>query len=114
MNQIRKPAPDRVLTELRRACLALSGAAEIRSHGHPAFQVAGKTFAVLEEYKSELSICVKVGTALQGVFLADERFYRTPYIGKNGWVSLKVYAAPLDWTEIRELVKGSYALTRGK
>jgi predicted DNA-binding protein (MmcQ/YjbR family) len=109
-----RPGADRVLTELRRGCLALPGATETLTFGHPTFQVAGRTFAVLEEYKGELSICVKVGTALQGVFLADARFYKTPYIGKHGWVSLKVYAAPLDWTEIRQLVKASYESIIGK
>jgi len=67
-------------------------------------------FAVLEEYEGELGICLKVGTLLQGVFLDDPRFFRTPYIGKHGWVTLRVYAAPLNWNEIRELVKGSYDL----
>ena len=60
-------------------------------------------FAVLEEYKGELGICLKVGTLLQGVFLQDPRFFRTPYIGKHGWVTLRVYAAPLNWNEIREI-----------
>ena len=69
-----------------------------------------KMFAVLEEYKGELGICIKVGTLLQGVFLDDPRFFRTPYIGKHGWVTLRVYALPLDWKEISELVKGSYQL----
>ena len=53
---------------------------------------------------------MKVGTLLQGVFLEDPRFFRTPSIGKHGWVTLRVYAAPLNWNEIRELVKGSYHL----
>ena len=75
--------------------------------GHPTFQVAGKTFAVLEEYKGELGIALKVGKLMQGVFLKDPRFFLTPYAGKHGWVTLRLYAAPLNWTEIRELLKGS-------
>ena len=75
--------------------------------GHPTFQVAGKAFAVLEEYKGELGIALKVGKLMQGVFLKDPRFFLTPYAGKHGWVTLRVYAAPLNWTEIRELLKGS-------
>jgi predicted DNA-binding protein (MmcQ/YjbR family) len=69
---------------------------------------------VLEEYKGELGICVKVGTLLQGIFLDDPRFFRTPYIGKHGWVTLRVHAAPLNWTEIRGLVKGSYQMVAAK
>jgi predicted DNA-binding protein (MmcQ/YjbR family) len=103
-----------VLPRLRRSCLTLPGVTETVTFGHPTFQVAGKTFAVLDEYKGELSICVNVGKTLQGVFLDDPRFYLTPYVGKHGWVSLKVHAAPLDWVEIGELLKGSYQLVQSK
>ncbi len=99
-----------VLKKLRAICLRLPAATEGVTFGHPTFRIAGKMFAVLEEYKGELGICVKVGTLLQGVFLDDPRFFRTPYIGKHGWVTLRVYAARLNWSEIRELVKGSYDL----
>jgi predicted DNA-binding protein (MmcQ/YjbR family) len=109
-----KPSPDSILRRLRKGCMALPDATETVSFGHPTFQVNGKTFAVLEEYKGELSICVKVGTNVQGVFLADARFYRTPYTGKHGWISLKVYAAPLDWHEIYDLLKGSHELVNAK
>ncbi len=103
-----------ILKRLRRVCLRLPGAVEGVSFGHPTFRVEGKTFAVLEEYKGELGICLNVGMILQGIFLEDLRFFRTPYIGKHGWVTLRVYAAPLDWEEIRQLVKGSYQMTAPK
>jgi predicted DNA-binding protein (MmcQ/YjbR family) len=67
-------------------------------------------FAVLETYKGELGICVNVGKLMQGVFLDDPRFFRTPYIGRHGWVTLRVYAAKLNWAEVRGLVKESYKL----
>jgi predicted DNA-binding protein (MmcQ/YjbR family) len=103
-----------VLKKLRTICLRLPAATEGVSFGHATFRIQGKMFAVLEEYKGELGVCLKVGTLLQGIFLEDSRFFRTPYIGKHGWVTLRVYAAPLDWNEIRELVKGSYQLTAPK
>lgn len=93
---------------MRAICLALPGAQEILSHGHAAFTGGKRIFAVLEEYRGELSLCVKVGLDVQAVFLADPRFYPTPYIGKQGWVSLKVHAAPVDWDEISGLLKGSH------
>lgn len=105
-----KPTETSVLERLRGICSALPDATEKLTFGHPTFQANGKTFTVLETYKNELSICVKVGKTLQGMFEADPRFYRTPYIGKHGWVSLKVYAAPLNWTEIKSLVKQSREL----
>jgi predicted DNA-binding protein (MmcQ/YjbR family) len=103
-----------VLQKLRAICLRLPAATEGVTFGHPTFRIEGKMFAVLEEYKGELGICVKVGTLLQGVFLDDPRFFRTPYIGKHGWVTLRVHAARLNWSEIRELVKGSYELVAPK
>jgi predicted DNA-binding protein (MmcQ/YjbR family) len=109
-----KPSPDSILRRLRKGCMTLPETAETVSFGHPTFQGKGKTFAVFEEYKGELSICLKVGKSMQGVFLTDPRFYRTPYIGKHGWISLKVYHAPLDWDEINELLMGSHDLVNGK
>jgi predicted DNA-binding protein (MmcQ/YjbR family) len=104
-----------ILKKLRSVCLKLRDAEETVSFGHPTFRVrGGKIFAVLEEYKGELGICVNVGKLLQGIFLDDPRFFRTPYIGKHGWVTLRVYAARLNWAEIRELVKGSYRLAAPK
>jgi predicted DNA-binding protein (MmcQ/YjbR family) len=103
-----------VLKKLRKECLSLPRATETLTFGHPTFQVDGKTFAVLETYKDELGICVKVGKLLQDIFLKDARFFRTPYVGKHGWVTLRVHAAPLNWREIRELVKGSYLLVAPK
>jgi predicted DNA-binding protein (MmcQ/YjbR family) len=105
---------EQIWKRLRTICLRLPGAVEGLSFGHPTFRVDQKIFLVLEEYKGELGICLKVGKLLQGIFLDDPRFFRTPYIGKHGWVTLRVHAAPLDWTEIRQLVKGSYALVARK
>jgi predicted DNA-binding protein (MmcQ/YjbR family) len=104
-----------ILKKLRKACLALPDAEETVSFGHPTFRVCGgKIFAVLETYKGELGICVNVGKLMQGVFLDGPRFFRTPYVGKHGWVTLRVYAARLNWKEIGELVKGSYLLAATK
>jgi predicted DNA-binding protein (MmcQ/YjbR family) len=99
-----------ILERLRKICMGLPGVAEGITFGHPTFRVHGKMFAVLEEYKGELGICVKVEKELQGIFLDDSRFFRTPYIGKYGWVTLKVYAARLNWTEVKGLVRGSHRL----
>ena len=102
------------LTKLRKICAELPEVNETVSFGHPTFQVAGKTFAVFEEYKGELGLALKVEKELQQVFLKDPRFYLTPYIGKHGWVTLRMEGMKLDWKEIRELVKGSHRLIASK
>src|SRR5215467_11294802 len=98
-----------ILLKLREICLALPKTSETVTFGHPTFQVGTKTFSVLETYKGELSICVKVGKKMQPVFLEDDRFYRTPYVGQHGWVSLRANTK-LNWKEIEGLVQGSYEL----
>lgn len=101
---------EQILQRLRKVCLVLEGAEETGTFGHPTFRVNGKTFCVFEEYKCELGICVQVEQELQGLFLEDPRYFRTPYIGKHGWVTLRVFAARLNWSEVKQLVKGSYLL----
>jgi predicted DNA-binding protein (MmcQ/YjbR family) len=105
-----KATEQQVLARMRKICLALEGTEEKTSHGHPSFATSKGIYAVLEEYRGELSICVKVGLEVQGAFLEDSRFYLTPYTGRLGWVSLKVHAAPLDREEIGELLAGSHLL----
>jgi len=103
----------KILTKLREICLALPKTSETVTFGHPTFQVSTKTFTVLETYKGELSICVKVGKKMQPIFLEDSRFYRTPYVGQHGWVSLRA-STKLNWKEIDQLVRGSYELVSAK
>jgi predicted DNA-binding protein (MmcQ/YjbR family) len=103
-----------MLTRLRKICDRLPAATETVSFGHPTFKVAGKMFAVLEVYKGELGLALKVEKELQPVFLKDPRFYLTPYIGKHGWVTFRMSTKPMDWKEVREMVKGSYRLVEPK
>jgi predicted DNA-binding protein (MmcQ/YjbR family) len=99
-----------VHARLKKICLALSGTEETYIWEHPHFRVRGKIFVSFGEYKGEWGITLKVGQLMQGVFLDDPRFFRAPYVGKYGWVTLRMDAAPLNWTEIRELIRGSYQL----
>ena len=98
-----------ILERLHKICRDLPGARETVTFGHPTFQGDGKTFSVLEEYKSELGICVKLRRNYK-LFSLPIRAFFPPYIGKHGWITLKVHAAPLTWTEIKALVRGSYGL----
>ena len=103
----------KILAKLREICLALPKTSETTTFGHPTFQVGTKTFTVLETYQGMLSISVKVGKPMQSVFLEDQRFYRTPYVGQHGWVSLKA-STKLNWSEIGDLVRSSYELVSVK
>ena len=99
-----------LLTKLRKILDQLPDVQETVTFGHPTFQVGGKTFAVFEQYKGEFGLALKIERELQQVFLNDSRFYLTPYIGKQGWVTLRMNTKPLNWAEVRELLKGSHRL----
>jgi predicted DNA-binding protein (MmcQ/YjbR family) len=100
---------EKVLAKLREICLALPDAREVRTWGHPTFQASKKTFAVLEEYKGHLCICFKATLPLQQLLIEDARYFKSPYIGNQGWVSL-IADRPPNWREVRKLVLESYNL----
>jgi predicted DNA-binding protein (MmcQ/YjbR family) len=98
------------LAEIRGICLAWPGTREVEQFGHPWFKWKNKPFAIYtEDLSPDLSI--KVEMEAQAVFLADERFFRTPYLGRRGWVTLRL-EKPIDWEEVEELLRGSYELAQ--
>ena len=104
-------APNGVLERLREICRALPGTTEVRSWGHPNFKVAGKTFAAFEKYKGEWAIACNAEPEHQRFLVErDARFYVTPYVGKYGWVSMKVEGA-VRWGEVKALLTEAHRLT---
>jgi predicted DNA-binding protein (MmcQ/YjbR family) len=72
-----------ILERLRKTCRDLPGASETVTFGHPTFQVNGKTFSVLEEYKSELGICVKLRRNHKLFSLPIRAFFPRPTSGST-------------------------------
>ena len=100
---------EKVLAKLRKICLVLPQAHEVKTWGHPTFKADTKTFAVLERYKGHLCICFKVTLPLQQLLIEDPRYFRTPYIGNQGWVSLISDRGP-NWKDVKRLVEESHEL----
>jgi len=101
------------IARLRKICLALPGATEVEAWTHPTFRVANKIFCVFGGYENEPNITLKVGKPALGIFLEDPRFWKASHIGNHGWISMSA-KANLNWDEVEELVKGSYALVAEK
>lgn len=110
---VRVPDHDAILKKLRAICRALPATSETVTFGHPTFQVKAKTFAVLEVYKGELCVVFKAELPVQQALIQSQRFFTAPYIGKHGWVSLRV-GGRLDWKEIEDLVSESWRLVAPK
>ena len=100
---------EKVLAKLREICLALPQAHEVKTWGHPTFKAGTKTFAVLEWYNGHLCICFKATLSLQQLLIEDPRYFKTPYIGNRGWVSLIADRGP-NWRDVKRLVKESHQL----
>jgi hypothetical protein len=103
---------DRLLT-LSEICLALPAALREDKGDHASFLVMKKVFAYyLNNHHGDgiVSVCCKVlpddNTRL--VEGNPRKFYLPAYIGPRGWVGLRLDLATVDWSEVKELVLGSY------
>jgi predicted DNA-binding protein (MmcQ/YjbR family) len=101
--------PDEVLKRLRKYSLSLPESSEVQSWGHPNFRAGRKTFAVFEYYKGIPSIAIRIDSVEKASLLSDARFYRTPYGGNRGWISIRLDRR-LSWDRIQDLVLKSYRM----
>jgi hypothetical protein len=101
------------LHKLTDICLALPETTREDKGSHAAFLVRKKTFAYyLNDHHGDgiISVCCKVLPG-ENTFLVESgprRFYLPAYIASRGWIGLRMDLATLNWTEVKELVQGSY------
>lgn len=110
-----KPALRALLSELRPICAKLPGAEEYVMVHHPAFRVGKKPFVIagLGDPETRAVISINLGPEVQHELLGgDDRFVKTPYIGRHGWVSIE--RAALKKGELLALVTDSWRRVAGK
>ena len=94
--------------------------ARCQRHGdHAAFLVRRKTFAYfLDNHHGDgiVGVTCKVlpGDNAALVAAQPDRFYLPAYVGPRGWVALRLDRGAIDWDEVAELLRGSYALMAPK
>lgn len=100
---------DPFLNELRGVCLALPESSEVEAWGVPTFRAGKKIFALygIGDDK-QYHVIFKPEPDERPALLAEDRFFSPPYWGPGGWLALDFTAAAVDWTEVAELVEGSY------
>jgi predicted DNA-binding protein (MmcQ/YjbR family) len=101
------------LSEMRRICLSLPEATETMTWGQPHFRVRGKIFAGIGDHGGIENIGFKLEREHADAVIQDPRFYRAPYVGAHGWVSMCVEGIR-DWGEVRALLLESYRLIAPK
>ncbi len=104
---------------VKQICLELPEAAAQPSGEHIAFLVRKRTFAYyLNNHHGDgiVSVCCKVLPGDNAALAAahPDTFYLPAYIGPRGWVGLRLDTGKVDWSEVKELVNGSYALVAPK
>ena len=104
---------DALLTKVRKICLSLPDTKETMTWGKPHFRVGDKIFCGYGEEKGKPVIGFKLEMGHADVVINDPRFWRAPYVGHAGWVSMDV-ASVKDWDEVREMILESYRLIAPK
>jgi predicted DNA-binding protein (MmcQ/YjbR family) len=94
---------------MRAICLALPDTKETLTWGQPHFRVGEKIFAGCGEEKGRVVIGFKLDMDHADAVIQDPRFWRAPYVGHKGWVSMDAGGVD-DWDEVRPLVMESYRL----
>ena len=110
----------RPLTRLRKLCLALPEAHEVKAWGEPTFRVRNKMFAMVADANNHHgggrhSVWLKSTKADQArmVAAAPECFFVPPYVGKSGWVGVWLDGV-VDWDDVAEFLRDAYRLVAPK
>jgi hypothetical protein len=106
----------RVLTRLRRLCLALPEAHEVEAWGEPTFRVRNKLFAMYaaadhHHGNGRAAVWCKAAPGNQQLMVkaAPERFFVPPYVGPSGWVGVRL-GPGTDWDELAGLLADGWRL----
>jgi predicted DNA-binding protein (MmcQ/YjbR family) len=97
-----------MLENVRKICLALPEAVElIDGFGHNTFKINGKSFVISGESENGFNLSFKSDRETQELLLQQEHFFKTPYIGHHGWVSIRNPDGE-DWYELTYLIQEAY------
>ena len=104
---------DPILEKMREICLALPDTKETLTWGQPHFRVGEKIFTGYGDEKGVMTIGFKLEMAHADAIIGDPRFWRAPYVGRHGWVSMDASQID-DWDLVEDLVHESYRLIAAK
>jgi hypothetical protein len=97
--------------------LALPGAVEQETWGHPTFRMAGRIFAIYSDelpHGPRLSLKAPPGVQAMLVGADPARFFLPPYTAHKGWVGVALGDGRVDWDEVAALVERSWRMTAPK
>ena len=100
-------------------CLRMPEATHEKTGHHVGFLVRKKTFAYyLDNHHGDgiVGLVCKVLPGDNTALIASNpaKFFMPAYVGRRGWVGLRLDVGKIDWEEVEELVKHSYQLCAPK
>ncbi len=108
------------LDRLRDLCLALPEAHEVEAWGEPTFRVKNKIFAMYAASENhhgagKESVWLKATHMTQDLLVRaqPQRFFVPPYVGKSGWVGVRLDGRT-GWKALAELLRDAYVMTAPK
>jgi len=107
------PKTDPILAKMREICLSLPDTKETMTWGQPHFRVGDKIFSGYGAEKGKKVIGFKLEMDHADAMLGDPRFWRAPYVGHKGWVSMDATQVR-HWEEVKLLIHESYRLIAPK
>ena len=106
--QLQSPDGQRLLSALREVVTAFPEVQEVvDGFGHTTFKVRRKSFVIAGMGEDGAAVSIKSDPVTQAHLTRRGPYYRTPYIGQHGWISI---ADPMshNWPEITELIADAY------
>jgi predicted DNA-binding protein (MmcQ/YjbR family) len=107
------PKIDPILAKMREICLSLPDTKETITWGQPHFRVGDKIFSGYGAEKGKKVIGFKLEMDHADAMMDDPRFWRAPYVGHKGWVSMDATQVR-QWEEVKLLIHESYRLIAPK
>jgi len=112
--QLHSQEGGRLLDALRGVCARLPEVRElIDGFGHTTFKVGKKSFVIAGMGQTGAAVSIKADPVTQDALVRRGPYYRTPYIGQHGWVSIEDPLAH-DWPAVQELIVDAYRLAAPK
>jgi hypothetical protein len=114
----RDPVAPRALERLRGICRALNGTTEKVSHGEPTFWIGGKMFGQFDDHHHGAPhvgvwLAMPLGAQEALVYADPKRYFVPPYVGKRGWVGMRLDRRP-SWKTVEQVVGEAYAFVAAR
>ncbi len=113
--------PPNPIAKLRKIALALPEAHEVEAWGTPTFRVRNKLFAMFAKAETHTGsgrngLWCKAAPGQQKMMIDAEptKFFVPPYVGPSGWVGVWLDGSAVDWQEVADLLRDSFAMLAPK